>query len=89
MKMKFLIPNIVIQSILILILFHGDIGFDKPGKYGLSFEEGIFISICLINSIIYVFFKLIKERKWKLLLTELYVPVIVIVLSLIFELVNN
>ena len=79
----------IIQSILVLILFHGDIGFDKPGKYGLSFDHGIFISISLLCSIIYVFRLVIKEKKWKLLLTELFVPLIVIVLGVTIEIIKN
>ncbi len=63
--MKLLWSISIMQCLVILVLYFGDIGFDKPGRFGLAFDHFLilmFIQICLFVAAIVV---IIRNKQWK------------------------
>ncbi len=54
----------VLQCLVILALYFGDIGFDKPGKFGLDF--GHFIILMLIQGCLFITAAsiIIRKKRW-------------------------
>lgn len=63
--MRFFYSILLLEASLIAILCFGDIGFDKPGKYGLDFDAGIFLVICYVVTLaLGVGFAVKRRRFW-------------------------
>ena len=55
----------VVQCLVVLVLYFGDIGFDKPGKFGLDFghlHALLLLQVCLFVAAAFV---IVRRRKWK------------------------
>lgn len=67
------------QCLVVLVLFFGDIGFDKPGRFGLDFEHFLFLMLlqgCLFGGAVIVVF---LRRQWKYLGAQLLMLIVTIV----------
>ncbi len=63
--MKLLWSICIMQCLVILVLYFGDIGFDKPGRFGLAFDHFLilmFIQVCLFIAAIVVIF---RKKQWQ------------------------
>lgn len=68
-----------LQSLIILLLFFGDIGFDKPGKLGLDFDHFLilmFILICLFIAAVVI---VAKRKCWNYLSAQYMFFILLIV----------
>ena len=69
----------VTQVLLMAVLIFGDIGFDRPGRFGMSFGHGILLSILYqIALVLGVVYSCIK-RKWYTLFPQAVIPLLGIV----------
>lgn len=64
------------QCLVILVLYFGDIGFDKPGKFGLAFDHFLILMLmqgCLfITAIVTIF----CGKQWKFFGVQLLLLVV-------------
>ena len=76
--MNVIVTLIIAQLLLLAVLLFGDIGFDHPGRFGMSFGHGILLSalyvIALVSGLV---FSCIK-RKWKASFPQLLVPLLLV-----------
>lgn len=66
----------VMQYLVVLVLYFGDIGFDKPGRFGLDFEHFLFLMLlqgCLSGGAVIVVF---LRRQWKYLGVQLILLIV-------------
>ncbi len=57
----------VLQCLAVLVLYFGDIGFDRPGRFGLAFQHFL-ILMCLQGVLFIAAVTIILRRKqWKYL----------------------
>lgn len=54
----------LLQCLVILVLFFGDIGFDKPGKWGLDFEHFLILSLVQGCLFIAAVVTILRSKKW-------------------------
>ena len=61
----------LLQCLIVLVLFFGDIGFDRPGRFGLDF--GHFLILLLLFTSLFVAAMIIMARmkQWKYLTAQL------------------
>jgi len=55
----------ILQCLVVLVLYFGDIGFDKPGKFGLAFEHLLILMLmqgCLFVAAVIIIF---RRKQWK------------------------
>lgn len=53
-----------VQCLIVLVLYFGDIGFDKPGRYGLDFDHFLFLMLlqgCLFAAAAIM---IVRSRQW-------------------------
>lgn len=74
--MKLLWSICIMQCLIILVLYFGDIGFDKPGRFGLAFDHLLilmFMQSCLFVTAIVIIF---RRKQWKFFGAQLLVLVV-------------
>ena len=77
--MKFAIAiAIVFQLASLAILIFGDIGFDKPGRYGLSFDHGVLFTLSYCIALLAGLASAIKNRRWKIAVLQIAIPIMII-----------
>ena len=52
LQMRILYPLLLLQAAFAIILCFGDIGFDKPGRYGFDFDLGIILLVLYIAALL-------------------------------------
>ena len=57
----------------------GDIGFDHPGRFGMSFGHGIVLSVLYVIALVGGLICSCAGRKWKTAASQLLVPLLVFV----------
>lgn len=62
----------ILQCLLVLVLYLGDIGFDKPGKYGLSFDHLLVLMFFLIALFVAAIVIICRNKQWKYLSAEFF-----------------
>ena len=66
---------LAIQCLLIGVFIFGDIGFDRPGRFGLDFDDFLLLAViyfcCLITGLIRCMFK----KQWTLAAAQLLIPI--------------
>ncbi len=69
----------VLQCLVILALYFGDIGFDKPGKFGLDF--GHFLILMLVQGCLFIaaVTMLIRKKRWNYFSVQFLLLVITMV----------
>ena len=70
-QMKLFWSICIMQCLLVLVLFFGDIGFDKPGKFGLAFDHLLILLILFFSLFIAAVFTVFRARQWKFLSAQL------------------
>ena len=53
-----------VQSLIVLVLHFGDIGFDKPGKLGLAFEHFLILTSLLIGLFVAAAIVIFRRKQW-------------------------
>ncbi len=62
----------LLQGFILLVLFFGDIGFDKPGRFGLDFGHFLLL-LCFQILLLFAFLmRLAKSRAWRLFWFSLF-----------------
>lgn len=65
----------IIQGLIVFVLLFGDIGFDKPGGFGLDFDSMVrllaFYAVCLIAGLILA----VRRKHWRLVAGQLLLPI--------------
>ena len=69
----------VAQVLLMVVLLFGDIGFDHPGRFGMSFGHGILLSVFYLISVGFGIVYSCIKRKWYTLFPQAVIPLLVIV----------
>jgi len=74
------IGGLALQTLLVLVIVFGDIGFDHPGRYGLDFDHLVFALamfgfIVLVKSAYYTY-----RRLWPFLVPELCLPMLILLI---------
>ena len=69
----------IAQALLMAVLLFGDIGFDRPGRFGMSFGHGILLSFLYLVVLIFGIVYSCVKRKWYTLFSQTMIPLLVIV----------
>ena len=73
---------IALQFASLAVLVFGDIGFDHPGRFGLSFNHGIFFTVSYLVSLIAGSVFAIKKRNWKIATVQIAIPILLVAFQL-------
>lgn len=68
----------VAQTLLMAVLLFGDIGFDRPGRFGMSFGHGILLSVLYLIALVFGIVYSCINRKWYTLFPQAVIPLLVI-----------
>ena len=60
-----------VQSLIVLLLLFGDIGFDKPGRFGLAFEHFLILMALLTGLFIAAVIVIVRRKEWTYLSAQL------------------
>lgn len=63
--MKLLWSICIAQCLLILVLYFGDIGFDKPGRFGLDFDHLLILIVTQACLFVVAITTIIRNKQWK------------------------
>ncbi len=69
---------VALQFTSLAVLTFGDIGFDHPGRFGLSFNHGLFFTVSYFVSLLAGFVIAIKKRSWKIAVLQIAIPVLIV-----------
>ncbi len=58
------------QAVLLVLLYWGDIGFDLPGRFGLSFVHGVFFAVVYVIVCAYCTYRWAQDRRKVLLVVQ-------------------
>ncbi len=72
-----IIVLIVSQFLLLAVLMFGDIGFDHPGRFGMSFDHGLFLSFLYLVALIAGLLNSATQKSWKTALLQI-LPVVIL-----------
>ena len=61
----------LMQCLVVLVLFFGDIGFDKPGKFGLAFDHLLILLLLFLSLSVAAMVIVFRARQWKYLSAQL------------------
>jgi hypothetical protein len=73
---------IAIQVIALGVLAFGDVGFDKPGRFGLSFEHGVLCMAAYAGALITGIVVALRRRRWVIAGGQGIVPLLLIAVAL-------
>ena len=65
-----------IQCLTVLVLYFGDIGFDKPGRYGLDFEHFLLLMLLQIGLFAAAAIMIVRSRQWNYFSVQLVLLVV-------------
>lgn len=68
-----------VQLMVLAVLLFGDIGFDHPGRFGLSWGHGIAILALYIFTLLLGIPAALIDKSWKTALVEIATPLLVVV----------
>jgi len=63
--MKLLWSNWILQCLVFLVLYFGDIGFDKPGRFGLDFDHFLILVVSQACLFIAAVITIFRKKQWK------------------------
>lgn len=63
--MKLLWSIWILQCLVILVLYFGDIGFDKPGRFGLDFDHLLILVVSQTSLFVAAVVTIIRKKQWK------------------------
>lgn len=66
-----------IQILLLAVLAFGDIGFDRPGRFGLSFGHGVAIAGLYLLMLLLGVACSIHEKRWGTSVPQILVPLVI------------
>jgi hypothetical protein len=69
---------IVFQCAVIAVLEFGDIGFDKPGRFGLDYDDAIKLLALYGTLLVAGLCWAAVSRRWRLLAVQLAIPLLVV-----------
>jgi hypothetical protein len=69
---------IVLQCVVIVVLQFGDIGFDKPGRFGLDYDDAIKLLVLYGALLVAGLCWAAVTRRWRLLALQLALPLLVV-----------
>ena len=72
---------LALQFAFLAVLVFGDIGFDHPGRFGLSFNHGIIFIACYLTALVCGLLLSIKNRRWFFAAVHIAIPVLFFVIS--------
>ena len=65
--MKLLWSIYILQCLVIFVLYFGDIGFDKPGRFGLDFDHFLILMVTYACLFVAAVTTIIRKKQWKYL----------------------
>ncbi|MEO2036326.1 MAG: hypothetical protein ABGZ35_29990, partial [Planctomycetaceae bacterium] len=68
----------VVAVVLLAVLLFGDIGFDRPGRFGMSYGHGILLSALYVIALISGLACSYVKRKWKATFPQLLMPLLLV-----------
>ena len=69
--MKLLWLICVLQCLVVLTLYFGDIGFDRPGRFGLAFDHFLGLMALLVFLFAAAATVVVRTKQWKFLSTQI------------------
>jgi len=72
----------VIQFALLAVLVFGDIGFDRPGRFGMSFNHFVMFFFFYIATLISGIAFSIRKKSWKSIALQVLLPLVCFAYSL-------
>ena len=63
--MKLLGSIFILQCLVILALYFGDIGFDKPGRFGLDFGHFLILMVTQTCLLVAAVTTIIRKKQWR------------------------
>jgi hypothetical protein len=69
--------GIAVQLICLFIEFFGDIGFDKPGRYGLHSTHFLYLLLIQLLAFLVIVINERIHNRWKIILAELVAPFVI------------
>lgn len=72
---------LALQVASVAVLVFGDIGFDHPGRFGLSFNHGIYFTVIYSVSLLLGFVFAIKKRSRKIATVQIAIPILLVALQ--------
>ncbi len=73
--MRTIVKLFALQCLCIAIVKFGDIGFDRPGAYGLDFDHFVMIAIVYCAILLLGIAYAARERYWGWLAVQLIIPI--------------
>lgn len=67
---------LAIEAALLLVVVFGDVGFDKPGRFGLDFGTALFLGAAFVAAWSYGVWCSVRRRAWPALALHLALPVL-------------
>lgn len=72
-----------LQSLVLVVLLFGDIGFDKPGKFGLDWDHYLILLVVLVGLTISAVTIVVRRDRWNYLPVQfLLLALVIVVLSI-------
>jgi len=76
--MNVIVTLIIAQLLLLAVLLFGDIGFDHPGRFGMSFGHGILLFALYVIALVSGLVFSCTKRKWKATFPQLLIPLLLV-----------
>lgn len=68
---------LAIECLLLAILVFGDVGFDRPGRYGLDFGDAILLVALYSGALICGVTYAVRRKQWRIAALQLAIPFVV------------
>lgn len=61
----------LLQCLIVLVLFFGDIGFDRPGRFGLDFGHFLILMLLFTSLFVAAMIIIARMKQWKYMTAQL------------------
>jgi hypothetical protein len=79
--MRATLTAMAFQGLLLAMLLFGGIGFDHPGRFGLSFDHWILLSVGYVLTLIVGVVLAFTRKQWIALACQLLVPAALVIMT--------
>ena len=69
---------LALQFLSLAVLMFGDIGFDHPGRFGLSFNHGLFFTISYIVALLSGLACAKIKKSWGVAVSQIVIPLLIL-----------
>lgn len=73
------------QSLFLALLIFGDIGFDRPGRFGFDFGHGLFFTALYLLLLLYGIVAAARLKKFRILLTQVTLPIVLFCSTMVYS----